>query len=67
MIEFSAFGPLLASAGLMLVMFAVFGCGSKVCRASAAVLCIFFTLRYLWRHATLGIPNGETLPQQAWA
>jgi hypothetical protein len=29
MIEFSTFGPLLVSAGLMLVMFAIFGRGSK--------------------------------------
>ncbi|MGB6326136.1 MAG: hypothetical protein WBG11_10290 [Methylocella sp.] len=67
MTEFSAFGPLLASAGLMRIMFVVFGCGSKVCRAIAAVLRIFFTLRYLWRHATRGIPKGDTLPRRAWA
>jgi cellulose synthase/poly-beta-1,6-N-acetylglucosamine synthase-like glycosyltransferase len=67
MIEFSAFGPLLVSAGLMLAMFAMFGRGSKACRAMAAALCIFLTFRYLWWHATMGMPKGQTLLQQAWA
>ena len=67
MIEFSTFGPLLVSAGLMLVMFAILGRGSKACRVITAALCIFLTFRYLWWHATLGMPKGQTLLQQAWA
>ena len=67
MTDFSAFGPLLVSMGLMLFMFVTFGRGSKVCRAMTAALCIFLTLRYLWWHATLGMPKGQTLPQQVWA
>jgi cellulose synthase (UDP-forming) len=67
LIEFSAFGPLLFSTGLMFFMFVTFGRGSKVCRATTAALCIFLALRYLWWHATLGMPKGQTLPQQAWA
>jgi cellulose synthase (UDP-forming) len=67
MIEFGDFGPLLASTGLMLVMFAVFGRYSKTCRAIAAALCIFLGLRYLWWHVTLGMPKGQNLLQQAWA
>ena len=61
MIEFNTFGPLLASAGLMLVMFAIFGRGSKACRVITAALCIFLTFRYLWWHATLGMPKGPDL------
>ena len=67
MIEFSTFGPLLFSTGLMLVMFAVFGRGSRVCRVIAAALCSYLTYRYLWWHVTLGMPKGQTLPQQVWA
>jgi cellulose synthase (UDP-forming) len=67
MIEFGDFGPLLVSAGLLFVMFAVFGRHSKLCRAMAAALCIFLGLRYLWWHATLGMPKGQNLLQQAWA
>ena len=36
-------------------------------RAIAAALCILLTFRYLWWHATLGMPKGQTLPQQVWA
>jgi cellulose synthase (UDP-forming) len=67
MIEFGDFGPLLGSTGLMLVMFAAFGRGSRACRAIAAALCIFLGLRYLWWHATLGMPKGQNLLQQVWA
>jgi cellulose synthase (UDP-forming) len=66
-IEFGDFGPLLASTGLMLLLFVLFGRASKACRVIAAALCIFLALRYLWWHATLGMPKGQTLPQQAWA
>ncbi len=65
--DLSTFGPLLFSAGLMFVMFATFGRDSQACRAIAAALCIFLGLRYLWWHATLGMPKGQTLPQQIWA
>lgn len=51
----------------MLAMFAVFGRGSRACRAITAALCIFLTFRYLWWHATLGMPKGQTLLQQTWA
>ena len=64
MIEFGDFGPLLGSAGLMFVMFAIFGRDSKPRRAMAAALCIFLGLRYLWWHATLGMPKGQSLIQQ---
>jgi cellulose synthase (UDP-forming) len=67
MIEFGTFGPLLVSAGVMLFMFVTLGRGSQACRAITAALCIFLTLRYLWWHATLGMPKGQTLPQQTWA
>ncbi|MGH6869001.1 MAG: glycosyltransferase, partial [Methylocella sp.] len=67
MIEFGDFGPLLVSVGLMLAMFGIFGRNSKPCRAVAAALCIFLALRYLWWHATLGMPKGQSLLQQAWA
>lgn len=67
MIEFSTFGPLLVSAGFMFVMFTVCGRDSKPCRAMAAALCIFLTLRYLWWHATMGMPIGQSLPRQIWA
>jgi hypothetical protein len=59
MVEFSTFGPLLFSTGLMLVMFAVFGRGSRVCRVIAAALCSYLTFRYLWWHLTLGMPKGR--------
>src|SRR5450631_243881 len=67
MIEFDSFGPLLVSAGLMLAMAAIFGRKSKPCRAIAAALCILLTLRYLCWHATLGMPQGQSVLQQAWA
>ena len=67
MIEFSTFGPLLVSMGLMLAMFAIFGRNSKPCRAIAAALCIFLALRYLWWHASMGMPKGQSLLQQTWA
>jgi cellulose synthase (UDP-forming) len=65
--DLSTYGPLLVSAGLMLVMCAIFGRNSQACRMIAAALCIFLALRYLWWHATLGMPKGQTLPQQVWA
>jgi cellulose synthase (UDP-forming) len=65
--DLSTCGPLLVSAGLMLVMCAIFGRNSQACRMIAAALCIFLALRYLWWHATLGMPKGQTLPQQLWA
>jgi cellulose synthase (UDP-forming) len=51
----------------MLLLFVLFGRASKACRVIAAALCIFLALRYLWWHATLGMPKGQTLRQQAWA
>ncbi|MCI0600927.1 MAG: glycosyltransferase [Beijerinckiaceae bacterium] len=67
MIDYATFGPLLASVGLIVIMFAIFGQESRACRATAAALCIILALRYLWWHATLGMPKGQTLLQQLWA
>jgi cellulose synthase (UDP-forming) len=67
MSELTTFGPLLVSAGLLLVMFTIVGRNTQPWRAIAAALCILLTFRYLWWHATLGMPKGQTLPQQVWA
>lgn len=67
MIEFSTFGPLLVSAGLMFAMFAIGGRDFAPSRAMAAALCIVLALRYLWWHATMGMPQGQNLLQQVWA
>jgi len=67
MVEFETFGPLLLSAGFMLCLFVLFGRESALCRAITASLCIFLVLRYLFWHATLGMPEGQSPIQQAWA
>lgn len=67
MIELDTFVPLFLSAGLLLLLFALFGrrCGS--CRAFSAGLIVFLIGRYLWWHATLGMPKDQSLLQQIWA
>jgi cellulose synthase (UDP-forming) len=48
-------------------MFTIVGRNMQPWRAIAAALCTLLTFRYLWWHATLGMPKGQTLPQQVWA
>jgi hypothetical protein len=64
--DLSTYGPLLVSAGLMLVMCAIFGRNSQACRMIAAALCIFLApLSMMARN--LRNADGPTLPQQVWA
>jgi hypothetical protein len=65
--ELTSLAPTLLSVGALFLLVAVFGAHSAAARALSAALCVFLSLRYVWWHATAGMPTGQSAPQQAWA
>ncbi len=65
--DLDSLAPILVTIGLFLGLSTLGGTQSGLGRAAAAMLCIFLGLRYVWWHATAGMPEGQGLLEQIWA
>ncbi len=68
MLDLDSLAPLLVTIGLFLLLAALGGgAQSGPGRVVAAALCIVLAFRYVWWHATDGMPKGQGVAEQAWA